>query len=591
MEKRWHILPPAPQSFLDKHANLPPIGATLLYHRGITTDEQIEEFVSPTYEKHIHDPFLFQDMKKAVDRIQSAIDNNERITVHGDYDADGVSGSTILTNMFRALGYENSDVYIPHRETEGYGLNLKTVQYLSDQGTKLIITCDCGISNKAEVDLANELGVDVIITDHHSIPDVLPKACAIIHPKIEGEPYPDKTLAGGAVAFKVAQAMFKTHAQSHDTLPNGATHESAEKWMLDMTALASVADMVPLLGESRTLTKYGLIVMNKAKRIGLRKLLIEAGIMHNDGSMKYPITEETIGFKIAPWINAAGRIDHANVGYNLFVTDSPTDAVNLAFKLKENNTERQAMTELYVTEATAQVEKSQKDAPVLFVYHESWNPGVVGLVASRIKSLYEKPVIAMTMNNGTLMGSGRSVTGFNMIQAIQSMPAYFDKFGGHPMACGFSLLSPESRPEFEKALTAQFLSQTQGLDLSATLDIDAEIDLDSISWDLYDTLEKFAPFGQANPKPRYLASGVTVKSLQPIGKSQGHLKMTVTHRSNKIHKTIGWGLCDTSRGDGKNWGSLLKEADTIDIVFEIGLNEWNGNRELQLSIVDLKKSE
>lgn len=591
MEKRWNVLLPPPQSFFDDHPELPAVGATLLYHRNLLTAEQIDEFLNPDYTTDIHDPYLFQDMQKAVDRILSAIEKNEKVTVHGDYDADGVSGSTILTNMFRALGYSNSDVYIPHRETEGYGLNLKTVEYLHDQGTTLIITCDCGISNKAEVDLANELGIDVIITDHHAIPAVLPAAYAIIHPKIEGEPYPDKTLAGGAVAFKVAQAMFKTHAQSHDTLPNGVTHESAEKWMLDMTALASVADMVPLLGESRTLTKYGLIVMNKAKRIGLRKLLMEAGIMHNDGSMKYPITEETIGFKIAPWINAAGRIDHANVGYNLFVTESPTEAVDLAFKLKENNIERQAMTEMYVAEATTQVEKGQKDAPVLFVYHESWNPGVVGLVASRIKSLYEKPVIAMTMNSDTLMGSGRSIAGFNMIQAIQSMPTYFDKFGGHPMACGFSLASPDKRDGFEQALIEQFLAQTQGLDLAPTLDIDAEIDLDAISWDLYDTLEKFAPFGQANPKPRYLASGVTIKSLQPIGKTQGHLKMTLTHTSNKIHKTIGWGLCDESRGDGKNWGALLKEGDRIDIVFEIGLNEWNGNRELQLSIVDLKKSE
>ncbi len=482
-------------------------------------------------------------------------------------------------------------LYIPHREKDGYGLNANTVNYLHEQGTKLIITCDCGISNAPEVDLANEKGIDVIITDHHSIPDVLPNAYAIIHPKIESEPYPDKTLAGGAVAFKLAQAMFKKHAETNDVLPNGDKHEKAEKWMLDMVALASVADMVPLLGESRTLTKYGLIVMNKAKRIGLRKLLLEAGIMHNDGSMKYPITEETIGFKIAPWINAAGRIDHANVGYHLFMTESPTEAIDLAFKLKQNNTERQAMTEIYVTEATKQVEKSQLDSPVLFAYHESWNPGVVGLVASRIKSRYEKPVIAMTSIGDETMGSGRSIIGFNMIETIQSMPEYFHKFGGHPMACGFTLADKDKREAFQSAMIEQFNIKTKGLDLSPTLDIDAEIQLDDVNWELYETLEKFAPFGQANPKPKYLAKGVTIKSLKPIGKTAGHLKMDVTHNSTKFHKTIGWGLCDTNRGDGQDWSKLLKEGDTIDIVFEIGVNEWNGNRELQLTIVDLKKAD
>jgi single-stranded-DNA-specific exonuclease len=591
MEKLWNVLPSPPQSFFDKHPEFPAIAATLLYHRELTSQEQIDRFLNPDYNKDIHDPYIFQDMKKTVTRIYKAIEKNEKITVHGDYDADGVSGSTILTTMFRSLGYKNTDVYIPHREKDGYGLNMNTVNYLHEQGTKLIITCDCGISNAPEVDHANELGIDVIITDHHSIPDVVPNAYSIIHPKIEGEPYPDKTLAGGAVAFKLAQAMFKKHAETNDVLPNGDEHETAEKWMLDMVALASVADMVPLLGESRTLTKYGLIVMNKAKRIGLRKLFLEAGIMHNDGSLKYPITEETIGFKIAPWINAAGRIDHANVGYNLFMTDSPTEAVDLAYKLNQNNIERQSITEMYVTEATRQVEESQLDAPVLFVYNENWNPGVVGLVASRIKSRYEKPVIAMTMIGDEMMGSGRSIKGFNMIETIQEIPKLFKKFGGHPMACGFTFTSVDNRQEFQAEMIKKFNEKTKDINLSPTVDLDAEIDLDDIDWKLYDTLEKFSPFGQANPKPRYLSKGVTIKSLKPIGKMGGHLKMDVVHTSTKFHKTIGWGLCDKNRGDGKDWSKMLKEGDLIDIVFEIGVNEWNGNRELQLTVVDLKKSE
>ncbi|OIO19203.1 MAG: single-stranded-DNA-specific exonuclease RecJ [Candidatus Magasanikbacteria bacterium CG_4_9_14_0_2_um_filter_41_10] len=591
MEKQWSVLDTTPQSFLNEHPELPPIVATLLFHRNLLQQKDIDIFLGPDYSRDVHDPYLFQHMEKAVARINTAMTNNEHITVHGDYDADGVSGATILTTMFRALGYENTDIYIPHRETEGYGLNMKTVEHLHALGTNLIITCDCGISNTPEVALANELGVDVIITDHHSIPEILPAAVAIIHPKIDGEPYPDKTLAGGAVAFKVLQAMFKKHAETHETLPSGEAHASAEKWLLDMVAIATVADMVPLLGESRTLTKYGLIVMNKAKRIGLRKLLMEAGIMHNDGSLKYPITEETIGFRIAPWINAAGRIDHANVAYNLFTTTSPTEAVDLAYKLNQNNIERQAMTEMYVAEATRQVELEQMDAPVLFVFHESWNPGVVGLVASRIKSLYDKPVIAMTSNDSGVMGSGRSMEGFNMIEAIQSIPEYFDKFGGHPMACGFTLASPEKKEGFQQALTNIFVKKTEDMDLSPKLMIDAEIDLDNISWDLYDLLEKFSPFGQANPKPLYLAKDVVIFSLQPIGKTHGHLKMVLQHHSKKMHKAIGWGLADATRGDGNDWSKVLKAGDHVDIVCEVGINEWNGNRELQLTITDIRKAE
>lgn len=590
MEKRWNILTSPPKSFLDEHPEIPAIASTLLYHRNIHTQRQINEFLNPTYDTDIHDPYLFKDMQKAVERTNSAIQKNEKITVHGDYDADGVSGSVILTTMFRALGYENSDVYIPHRETEGYGLNPNTIEFLYKQKTNLIITCDCGISNKSEIDLANKLGIDVIITDHHSIPKLLPNAYAIIHPKIEGEIYPDKTLAGGAVAFKLAQAMFKKHAETNDKLPNGEAHESAEKWMLDMVALATVADMVPLTGESRTLTKYGLVVMNKTKRIGLKKLLLEARIMHDDGSMKYPITEETIGFKIAPWINAAGRIDHANVGYNLFITNNPIEAVDLAYKLNQNNKERQKKTEMYVTDAIKQIEPNQLNSPILFVYHESWNPGVVGLVASQLKSRYEKPVIAMTNNAGTVMGSGRSIYGFNMIDAIQGIPNLFGKFGGHPMACGFTLASPDKTELFKKTLTEQFYRETIDLDLSSSIDIEAEVNLDDINWELFETLEKFSPFGQANPKPFYIAKWVIIKSIKAIGKDKRHLKMDVTHTSTKYHKTIGWGLCDTDRGDKKDWSKILKKEDKIDIVFEIGVNEWNGNRELQLTIVDLKKS-
>lgn len=591
MPKTWKVLEPPPQTFFDEHPELPKTVATLLYNRNLKTQKEIDEFLDPEYSQNVHNPFLFKDMEKAVARIFTAIENNERITVHGDYDADGVSSAVIMTSIFRALNYTNFTVFLPHRETDGYGLNLNTVKLLSDEGTKLIITCDCGISNTPEVELANSLSIDVIITDHHSIPEKIPAAHAIIHPKLPGETYPDQTLCGGAVAFKLTQGILEVHKRTNELLPNGQKHDTFEKWLLDMVAIASVADMVPMLGETRTLTKYGLIVLNKTRRIGLQKLLLEARLMENDGSLKREIDADTIGFRIAPRINAAGRMGHANVAYKLLVAEAGTDAVDLAFELNNNNNDRQKKTEEYVAEAIAHI-KTDPNAPVIFVLSENWATGIVGLIASRLKEKYSKPVIAMTYNQGQIVGSGRSVEGFNMIANLQSMPECFLKFGGHPMACGFTLATPESVAEFKTKLTANFIEQTKDLDVTPTMLIDAELNLEEVNWELYDVLDKFKPFGQCNPKPRYLARGVTVVKIEPIGKDNKHLRLDVKHLTPRIRKTIGWNLCggNGGNGNGVNWSKELKIGDKIDLIFEVDVNEWNGNRELQLLIVDLKKS-
>lgn len=588
MEYRWNVHELAPQSFYDKYPELPKTVANLLYNRSITTQASIDEFLHPDYSQDIHDPFLFVDMKKAVSRLLSAIEKNEKITIHGDYDADGVSASTILTDTLEVLGASNLDVYLPHRETDGYGLNPKTIAYLAEHNTKVIVTCDCGISNTTEVALANEKGMDVIITDHHSIPPQLPDAFAIIHPKLERETYPDKNLAGGGVAFKLAQALLHTHAQTHDTLPNGERHDAFEKWLLDMVAIASVADMVPLVGESRTLTKYGLIVLNKTRRIGLQKLFLETKLMHNDGSMEKEIDENTIGFRIAPQINAAGRLEHANTAYMLMVAKSGAAAIDLAFKLHQQNDERRLLTETYVQEAIRQVEAEQQDWPILFVFHEQWSTGIVGLIASRLKEKYQKPTIAMGYKKGEISGSGRSVKGFNMIGAMQEMPTFFSKFGGHPMACGFTLASNDLKESFQQALIAKYQITTADVDMSPTLDIDAEIALEDINWELYDILDKFTPFGPGNPRPRYLAKGVTIHSIDAMGKEKNHMKLMVKHTSQVLRKTVGWDLCNADP-ETPNWCKLLSPGDLVDMVFEIDVNEWNGNRELQLTIIDLKK--
>lgn len=581
----WRVSADPPQAFLDEHPELPPIVARLLYHRNLTTQPAIDEFLNPDYSIHVHDPYLFRDMAKAVERIFRAAENGEKITIHGDYDADGVSASVILASLFKILNI-NFDVFLPHRETDGYGLNMNTVDLLHSQGTKIIITCDCGISNAPEIAKANELGMDVIVTDHHSIPAKLPDAYAIIHPKVIGETYPDQTLAGGGVAFKLAQGILRKHKESNELLPNGDKHEAYEKWLLDMVAIASVADMVPLLGESRTLTKYGLIVLNKTRRIGLQKLLLEARLLNDDGTNRKEINADTIGFQIAPRINAAGRMNHANAAYNLLVTDSPIDAIDLAFALDQSNQDRQKMTEEIVREAAKQIEIDQKNNPVLFAIGE-WPIGIVGLIASKLKERYQKPTIIMS-KGAAITGSGRSVPGFNMIGAMQEVPELFLKFGGHPMACGFTLKTPELLDELKNTLIKKFNEKTSGADMTPTLLIDAEIKLEDVNWDLFEHLEKFKPFGQANEKPRYAAYGLTIIGTEPVGKDGRHLRIIVNHTTPRARKLIGWNLCQET-DTHSDWSKELKKGEKIDMVFEIDVNEWNGNRELQMTIVDLRK--
>ncbi len=585
IKKVWNLLPKPPQAFFDAHPDISPIALSLLHHRGITKKDEIETFLHPNYNRDVHDPYLFSDMQKTVERIFAAMKNNEHIVVHGDYDADGVSGSVILTDFFRAMQYKHFDVYLPHRETDGYGLQIATVESLHVEKTKLIITCDCGISNTDAVERASQLGIDVIITDHHDVPEHPPNAFAIIHPLMPNETYPDKTLAGGAVAFKLLQALLSHHKKENAVLPNGQPHEALEKWSLDMVALSSVADMVPMLHETRTLTKYGLLVMNRAKRLGLKKLLMESRLMDQDGTMKKDITAKTIGFSIAPRINAAGRINHANVGYKLFVAEKGTDAVDLAFELEQNNKERQKLTAEAVKQAKNQV--TDESVPIIFVMDADWPSGLVGLIASRIKDKYGKPAIAMTYRNNQIVGSGRSVTGINLIETLREMSEVFDKLGGHPMACGFTLKDFNSLDQFKNQLSEKILTRSHDIDMTPYIDIDAQIDLEDITWDLYDILSKFAPFGQKNPRPKYLAKNVVVQKVEGVGKDSKHLRLMVSHKTPKLKKAMGWSLHNGDAG----WGEKLKKGDSIDMIFEIEKNEWNGRTELQLTIVDIKKHE
>jgi single-stranded-DNA-specific exonuclease len=588
--KKWILSPPPPVEFIQEHPEFPSVITQLLWNRNLRTQELIDEFLHPDYSTDIHDPFLFKDMEKAVGLIFDCIRDNKKITIHGDYDADGVDAAAILMSTIKKLGLKNIDVFIPHREIDGYGLNNNTVNYLKKNGTELIITCDCGISNTEEITLAKELGIKVIITDHHAMPATFPPADATIHPLVPGETYPDKTLAGGGVAFKLAQGLLKKHHQTHEKLPDGQSHEAFEKWLLDLASISTVGDMVPLVGESRTLVYYGLTVLNKTRNKGLQKLLMVAGLADEHGkSKKGPFDTYTIGFQLAPRINAAGRMDHANVAFELLMAETDEQALELATKLNQNNVDRQKLTEELMKQAREQLKTTnQLNNPILFVVGVGWSTGILGLVASRLKDEFYKPILVMGLNNNQITGSGRSIKEFNIIKTLQTIPEFFYKFGGHPQACGFTLKNPGVLDDLKKVLLDKVTQELTGVDLLPQIMVDAEIDLAEVNWELYEYLEKLKPFGQANEEPKYVAKNVTVMSIEPVGQEGKHLRLLVKHHSHVIHKTIGFGLGDLARHPA-DWLKNLAPGDKIDMVFSVGVNEWNGNRELQLTIEDIKK--
>ncbi|MDO8509529.1 MAG: single-stranded-DNA-specific exonuclease RecJ [bacterium] len=591
MPKHWIIADEPTAEFYNEHPELPPLVVRLLWNRNLRTQTEIDEFLNPDYSSDLHDPFLFNDMDKACGIIFGALSDQKKIMVHGDYDADGVCAATLIISCLRKFGGQNIEAFLPHRETDGYGLNMNTVKSFAEQGVNLIITCDCGISNTAEITLAKELGMEVIVTDHHSMPSVLPPADAIIHPLVPGENYPDKKLAGGGVAFKLVQALLKKHKEAGGVLMDGQTHESFEKWSIDLAAIATIGDMVPLTGESRTITKYGLTVLNKTKNIGLQKLFQVAKIWDETNAPKHgEIDSETVAFKLVPRINAAGRMAHANVALELLLADNGFDAINLADRLNQNNLERQKLTEQLLDEAHKQIKnEKQENNSIIFILGEGWATGILGLIAGRLKDEYARPVIVMGKKDDKITGSGRSIPEYSIIGALQSIPQYFENFGGHPQACGFSLKSVAVLDVFKNALLEDATQKLKDIDLTPSLKIDSVINLEDITWELYDVLQNFAPFGQKNEAPLYVAYGLTIVSVDPVGQEGKHLRLLAKHNSHIVKKIIGFGLGDTNKHP-ENWRQELRPGVKIDLVFKISLNEWNGNRELQLTVEDIKKS-
>ena len=572
MAKDWLLPQPlSPQLQADVSQYHPAI-LQLLANRGLTTPDEQTAFFNPEYERDLHDPFLFRDARRAAERILQAVVEQQPIVVYGDYDADGVTATAVVFALLHQLG-ARVDVYIPFREAEGYGLNLAAVTGLAEQGARLVITVDCGISNAPEVAYLQDHGVDVIVTDHHLQPLAMPNAFAILNPSIPAETYPFRKLSGSGVAFKLVQALVRLHREYDvPALPDGW-----EKWLLDYVAIGTIADMMPVLGENRTLITYGLVVLGKTRHTGLRKLL------QTLNSKNGGVDERTVGFQIAPRINASGRLNHASVAYELLITEQEARAQQLVAELEAANRERQQLTE-DITQLALQQLPDTKKTFLLSAVGKGWPVGLVGLVAGRLGDRFYRPALVISRFKDKIMGSGRSVPGFDITAALQKNDSLLSRYGGHAQACGFTLKDESAIEPFLTSMTklAQAALQGQGQELRPTLRIDAHLSLADVTPQLCEELLRFAPYGEANPKPRFVDPQVQLTRVQPMGRENEHARLTVTS-AGRQYTLVAFGQ--------KELIETVTPGAQLVIAYEIDRNDWNGRTEWQYKLIDFHDSQ
>jgi len=569
-----------PDDTLSALSDYHPLVVQLLYNRGLTEKKAIKAFLDPNPENHIHNCSDFRHIDEAVETIVRHIKAGNRITVYGDYDADGVTASALMVETLGTL-HAQADVYIPDRTSEGYGLNREAVKYIAERGSKLIITVDTGIRNKPEVAYARELGLDVIVTDHHMPPDKeseLPQ-CPILNPLLKDETYPFKCLAGVGVAFKLMEALVKKA-----NLPSDVQDKLIERG-LDLLAIGTIADCVSLFGENRAIAKKALAAMADSKRIGLQELVSAAKI----NTKGLPMNSWNIGFQIAPRLNAAGRMDHANTAYELMITKDRSEAAKLAKELNERNIERQKNTQEISDEVEEQIKHEEPGKIIIAVYpldkdkeEKVWNEGVIGLVASRICEKYHKPALVITKGNEGYKGSGRSIEEFNIIEGLEQASDHLDKYGGHPAACGFSLQT-EKVDDFIRKMKQIAEEKLKGVDLQPKLKIEAELDLAEVNEELVGEIEAFEPHGQENDKPKFLSKGVSIMDIQHMGADGQHLKLRLKSEKSGFISALGF-------GQSQRWQDL-QIGDKIDIVYFLEMNHFNGRSDPQLKIIDIRPAD
>lgn len=568
-QKQWNIAPQIPASFQHQNSHLHPILLQVLYTRGLTEPAQIQAFLEQRYTAST-DPFLLPDMDKAVQRIQQAIEKEERIIVYGDFDADGVTSTVLLTEALRGLGLprRQAQPYIPDRIDEGYGLNMEAISKIKEElEADLVISVDCGIRSVAEVEHANKIGLDMIITDHHSIGPTLPPALAVINPKRPDNQYPERMLAGVGIAFKLAQAL-------KQTMPNRATF--TEEQLLDLVAIGTVADLAPLMGENRQLVIRGLETLNKAERPGIAALAKVSAI--TPGQM----TAETIGFGLGPRINAAGRLAHAYDAAKVLASSNYLMAHQYAIKLNHLNKDRQRHTADLTRLAEKQVDP---EANILIAADSAFLPGVVGLVASRLAEQNYRPAIVFEVGEEESRASCRSIPEFHVTNALDQVADLLERHGGHAQAAGLTLRN-ENMPAFVERITAIANAQLADKTLIPSITIDAEISLEQVDWSLHGHLQQLEPTGFSNPTPIFMSRGVEVVSHRAVGADGDHLQLRL--QAGEVggrHDRILAGIAFRQGA----WATHMPTY--IDLVYTIGVNEWNGRRSLQLMVQDLRASD
>jgi len=516
--------------------------------------ENPDKFINPKYEDLV-DPSVFKDIDKALERIRSAVASNEKIGIFMDYDADGVTGGAIMHKALSNVGAE-LEYYVPER-TEGYGLNEKAINEFAKKKVGLLITVDCGVKNHKEIAFANGVGMDAIIVDHHQLDEALPEALAIVHPKIVKRGI-GLDLSGGGVAFMLSRAILEDHGRA--------------KWLIDLAAISSVADVVPIVDDNRTIVKYGLIVLNKTKNIGLKALYSVAGLNNKS------IGVYDIGFVIAPRLNAAGRIAHPKDAFKLLISENTEEAKQLAEKLNHLNQIRQDKLANAIKEAELEVLKSKQDTANAIVLLGQWDEGIIGLVASKICEKYNRPAIILTKVDGFLKGSARSIKSINVTDLIGCAGEHLLSYGGHIQAAGLSLKADKYQT-FIKIIKSEAKKFDKKL-FVRNLQIDALLHADQLNLKLAEQIEKLQPFGMGNPRPNFAIENVTVRDIKTIGKDSNHLKVTLCSADTANQ-------CLMFDYINKSW--FIEAGDKIDVVFSLSINEWNNRRNLDLIVEDVKK--
>ena len=568
MRCKWEFLPQADFSLTQKlvsELSLPEVVAKILASRGIKTSLEADRFLKPKLSE-LYDPFLLKDIDKGVNRVIQALKENQKIMIFGDYDVDGITATSLVFLVLNRLGGDVS-YYLPNRLIEGYGLSEEGIVEAEKRGAQLLITVDCGVTACKEVDFANSKGIDCIITDHHEPSDVLPNACAIIDPKQKDEEYPGGELSGVGVAFKFAQALYKKLGQD----------ESELEEHLDLVALGTSADIVPLVGENRVLTKFGMTQIARTTKPGLKSLIFIAGIMGKE------IGTGQIVYVLAPRINAVGRLGDAEKAIRLLTTKNHELGARLARELDEDNRRRKHIDETTLEEALKMIEKNTdlSSDKVIVLSSSSWHQGVIGIVASRLVERFHRPAILIAIDGGEGKGSARSIPEFHLHDALRECKEFLLKYGGHKYAAGLSIL-PENIDCFREKLKMITDKKLKDEDLVPKITIDSEVELEGIDHKLVDMLELFSPFGPQNLRPVFITKSLEVFG-EPYIVGNNHLRFKVK-KNDKVFDAIGFGLGDWAK-------PLSMKKIKIDLVYVVGKNEWNDSIQLQLQVRDLRITE